>query len=285
MEPVVAVIAIVVLGTAVVYGPIALGSWAMRRGRLKEAWRSEPHQLPPRRRVQMARLLFQEAVRANLAGEHDVAADACRRVLRFEANDPQASRLLVVSLYASGRFDEARDALERHLQANPQDEPAKLVPAAIFCERGNLEEARQALDDIDPQKLPSGDRALWFNNYAFTLAGLQRDLDVARDYGEKALQLAAEADRQFALRTLGVVHLARNEPVEALQRLESALKEKQHLRPGDIEFTRFHMAKAYLQQKRVREAKAQLVQIENGRTVFAEKARTLLAEMMVDKAA
>jgi tetratricopeptide (TPR) repeat protein len=274
-DPVLVVVSVVVAGTVAVYGPIAAGSWLMRRGRLREAWRVEPHQLPPRRRMQMARLLFQEAVRAHQAGDHNKAADTCRRVLRFESDDPQASRLLVASLFAGGRFDEARQALERHLQANPQDEAAKLVPAAIFCERGDLVSAREALDAIDPAKLPQADRALWYNNYAFTLSGLKIDLELAREYGEKALQLASPADRQFALRTLGVVHLARHEPQVALERLETALRERQHLRPGDVEFTRFHLARAYIDLGRDREARTQLHLIENGRTVYAEKAREL----------
>ena len=209
MQAVILVVMVVVAGTVAVYGPIAFGSWLMRKGKLREAWRVEPNQLPPRRRMQFSRLLFQEAVHAHQAGDHNRAAETCRRVLRFESDDPQASRLLVASLFAGGRFDEARDALERHLQANPGDEAAKLVPAAIYCERGDLVAAREALDAIDPQKLPTADRALWFNNYASTLSGLKIDLDLAKEYGEKALQLASQADRQFALRTLGVVHLGR----------------------------------------------------------------------------
>jgi tetratricopeptide (TPR) repeat protein len=284
-DPVLVVVSVVVAGTIAVYGPIAAGSWLMRKGRLREAWRVEPAQLPPRRRMQMARLLFQEAVRAHHAGDHNKAADTCRRVLRFEADEAQASRLLVASLFAGGRFDEARQALERHLQANPQDEAAKLVPAAIYCERGDLVAAREALDAIDPQKLPTADRALWFNNYAFTLSGLKSDLDLAREYGEKALQLASQADRQFALRTLGVVHLARKEPLLTIERLEMALKERQHLRPGDIEFTRYHLARAYLDVGREKEARAQLHLIEGGRTVYADKARKLASELTVPAAA
>ncbi|MFZ9886515.1 MAG: tetratricopeptide repeat protein [Myxococcota bacterium] len=279
MEPILAVMIVVVAGTAAVYGPIAAGSWLMRRGRLREAWTSEPQQLPPRRRMQFARLLFQEAVRAHQLADHDKAAETCRRVLRLESDDPQASRLLVASLFAAGRFDEARQALERHLVANPHDEAAKLVPAAIYCEKNDLVAAREALDDIDPQRLPTADRALWFNNYAFTLSGLEIDLDLAKEYGERALQLASQADRQFALRTLGVVHLARREPQLAIERLDAALRERQHLRPGDIEFTRFHLARAHLDLGRTRDARSQLSLIEQGHTVYAERARALLGDL------
>ena len=286
MDPVIAVVMVVVAGTVAVYGPIAAGSWLMRKGKLREAWRVEPNQLPQRKRMQFARLLFQEAVRAHQAGDHNRAAETCRRVLRFESDDPQASRLLVASLFAGGRFDEAREALERHLQANPADEAAKLVPAAIYCEKGDLVSAREALDAIDPQKLPTADRALWYNNYAFTLSGLKIDLDLAKEYGEKALQLASQADRQFALRTLGVVHLARNEPELAIERLDAALREKQHLRPGDIEFTRYHLARAYIDLGREREARNQLANIEGGKTLYADKAKKLIQELgTVEKAA
>lgn len=277
---------VVVAGTVAVYGPIAAGSWLMRQGKLREAWRVEPNQLPQRKRMQLARLLFQEAVRAHQAGDHNLAADTCRRVLRFESDDPQASRLLVASLFAGGRFDQAREALERHLQANPSDEAAKLVPAAIYCEKGDLVSAREALDAIDPQQLPTADRALWYNNYAFTLSGLKIDLDLAKEYGEKALQLASQADRQFALRTLGVVHLARSEPALAIARLDEALKERQHLRPGDVEFTRYHLARAFIDLGRAREARNQLAVIESGKTLYAHKAKKLMKELgTVDQAA
>ena len=82
-----------------------------------------------------------------------------------------------------------------------------------------------------------------------------------------------------ALRTLGVVHLARKEPQEAIDRLDSALKERQHLRPGDVEFTRYHLAKAYLDQGKSREARSQLGLIESGKTLYAERARELLKQM------
>ena len=116
-------------------------------------------------------------------------------------------------------------------------------------------------------------------------SGLQLDHDLAKEYGEKALQLANQADRQFALRTLGVVHLARKEPQQAIERLDSALKEREHLRPGDVEFTRYHLARAYVDLQRPREARAQLQVIERGRTVYAEKARQLLQQIGAERAA
>lgn len=279
MDPALQVLMVILLGTVAVYGPIVGGTWLLRKSRLKEAWNSEPAKLSSRRRWNYARLLFQEAVRAHQNADHARAAEICRKVLRLEASDPQASRLLVASLFASGDFDEAREALERHLAANPLDEAAKLVPAAIYCEIGNLVLARETLDSIDPQKLAGADRALWFNNYAFTLSGLEIDLDLAREYGERALDLASPADRQFALRTLGVVHLARKEAEKALDCLASALREKQHLRPGDVEFTKYYMAKAYLNLGRIREARVQLGHIENGDTSYAEKAKSLVVDL------
>lgn len=274
------VVAFVVLaGTTAVYAPVALGSWMMRKRRLNAAWDAEPASLPPKRRNQYSRLLFQHAVKAHQSSDHEKAASTCQRVLRFEPDDPQASRLLVASLFAGGRFDEARQALERHLAANPHDEAAKLVPAAIFCEKGELRRARQELDSIDPKKLPQADRALWFNNYAFALSELQSDLDLAQEYGEQALMLATPPDRQFALRTLGVVHIARREPAKAVARLEEALGQKSHLRPGDVEFTKFHLGKALMDMGETSAAKNHLQGIVKGKTVYAEKARELLTEI------
>ena len=279
MDPAFQVLWVILLGTVAVYGPIVGGSWMLRKSRLKEAWGAEPAQLSSRRRWNYARLLFQEAVRAHQSADHARAADTCRRVLRLEASDPQASRLLVASLFAKGDFEEAREALERHLAANPLDEAAKLVPAAIYCEIGNLVLARETLDSIDPQKLPAADRALWFNNYAFTLSGLEIDLDLAREYGERALELASPADRQFALRTLGVVHLSRKEPAKAVKFLEDALKEKQHLRPGDVEFTKYYLALALLKLGRTREARAVLGFVKSGKTSYTDKAKELMRQL------
>src|SRR5262249_14369401 len=86
-------------------------------------------------------------------------------------------------------------------------------------------------------------------------------------------------DRQFALRTLGVVHLARNEPELAIERLDTALRERQHLRPGDVEFTRYHLARAYQDLGREREARSQLALIEGGKTLYADKASKMMREL------
>lgn len=288
MGPLLTILIIVLAGTGIVYMPIALGSWIVRKNQLREAWASDPHQLPPKKRQQLARLLFQEAVHHHQNGQHELAAETCRRLLRFDADSQEqhrTSRLLVASLFAGGRFEEARDALEKHLVANPTDEAAKLVPAAIYCEQNMLPEARAALDDIDPSKLQTADRALWFNNYAFTLAGLKIDLDLAREYGEKALQLASASDKQFALRTLGVVHLERRDPNLAAECLEAALRERQHLRPGDIEFTKYHLARAYKALGHEAQTRSYLESIVSGRTPYAKEAQKMLAEMGKPKAA
>jgi tetratricopeptide (TPR) repeat protein len=131
---------------------------------------------------------------------------------------------------------------------------------------------------MDPHALKPHDRALWFNNYAFTLASLRADLDLALEYGQRALQLAAEPDRQFALRTLGVVHLARGEHHEAEQRLKDALTHRQHLRPGDVEFTHYHLALALQHQNRHAEARRHLERLADGITPFAIKAKYRLKQ-------
>ena len=235
-------IAILAAAGLTLYLPTVGGAWLLKRRNLKTAWQSKPSKLPPKKRTQLARLLFQEAVVAHQHNDHREAARICEQVLKLEPDDTQASRLLVASLFACGDFQEAAQALERHMAAHPSDEAAKLVPAAIYCERGDMVEARNALDAVDPGKLPAADQALWYNNYAYTLSGLGIDLDLAKDYGERALELAAPADKQFTLRTLGVVHLARQEPEAARARLEEALAEKEYLRPGDLDFTRYHLA-------------------------------------------
>lgn len=273
------VLVVVVLGTAAFYGPIAAGAYLMRKKKLKEAWGDKPALLPPKKRAQLARLLFHDAVQAHQASNHDEAARICSQVLRLESTDMQASRLLMASLFAAGKFDAAHNALERHMAAHPEDKSAKLVPAAIYCEQEDLVRAREALDEINPHDLPTADRALWYNNYAFTLSGLKVDLELAVEYGERALELASPADRQFTLRTIGVVHLARDKPQKALESLQAALKERSHLRPGDIEFTRYHIAEAHVALGETDQALAQLAQIRDGRTDYAEKARTLSASL------
>ena len=72
----------------------------------------------------------------------------------------------------------------------------------------------------------------------------------------------------------------------SIERLDAALREKQHLRPGDIEFTRYHLARAYIDLGREREARNQLANIEGGKTLYADKAKKLIQELgTVEKAA
>ena len=269
-------VAILVGAGVLLYVPSVGGRWLLRKRNIKKAWRDQPSKMLPKKRAQLARLLFQEAVSAHQHNDHREAARICEQVLKLEPDDTQASRLLVASLFACGDFHEASQALQRHMSAHPGDEAAKLVPAAIYCERGDMVEARTALDDVDPGKLPAADQALWYNNYAYTLSGLGVDLDLAKDYGERAFELAATADKQFTLRTLGVVHLARQEPQKAYEHLQSALTEKEYLRPGDIDFTRFHLSLALDGIGDHEQAVLEMKKVAVGTTLYADKAKERL---------
>ncbi|MEW5850290.1 MAG: tetratricopeptide repeat protein [Myxococcota bacterium] len=285
METFLSVFLVVVAGAALVYAPLGAGSALWRRARIRRAYQVDPAELDAETRAELARLLTVEAASAHDRARHDDAIKACRQILRLDPEDPQASRLLVASLFASGEYENARESLERHLAAFPRDEAARLVPAAIACENGNLVEAREYLDAMDPNRLGEHDRALWFNNYAYTLASLGVDLDLALEYGQRALQLAADADRQFALRTLGVVHLARQEPQKAESRLREALGQRDFLRPGDVEFTHYHLALALQGQNKAEEARRHLEKLVDGVTPFAQKARELLRGLTLPRVA
>ena len=268
----------ILVGTGLLlYVPSVGGRWLLRKRNIKKAWQAKPSQMLPKKRSQLARILFQEAVVSHQHNDHGEAARICQQVLKLEPDDTQASRLLVASLFACGDFHDASQALERHMSAHPGDEAAKLVPAAIFCERGDMNEARVALDAVDPGKLPAADQALWYNNYAYTLSGLGVDLDLAKDYGQRAYELAAVADKQFTLRTLGVVHLARKEPAIALDKLQLAMAEREYLRPGDIDFTRFHLSLALDDLGRHEDAVQEMKKVAGGTTLYAEKAKNKLS--------
>ncbi|MBI5495306.1 MAG: tetratricopeptide repeat protein [Deltaproteobacteria bacterium] len=285
METFLSVFVVVAAGAALIYAPLGAGTWAWRRARIKRAYAVDPSELDADTRAELARLLTAEAAAAHDRASHEETIRACRQILRLDPDDPQASRMLVASLFACGRYDQAREALERHLAAFPKDEAVRLVPAAIACEQGDLVQAREHLDAMDPNALPEHDRALWFNNYAYTLASLKADLDLALEYGQRALALAADPDRQFALRTLGIVHLSRGEAPLAEQRLKEALQQREHLRPGDIEFTHYHLALALKDQDRLPEARRHLEKLADGMTPFAQKARALLRGLSQGKAA
>lgn len=276
METILSVFLVVAVGAAAIYTPLGLGTALWRRSRLRRAYVADPTELTADDRADYARLLTQQAATAHDQAHHEEAVKACRQILRLDPEDPQASRLLVASLFACGKYDDAGAALERHLAAHPKDEAVRLVPAAIACELGDLVQARDHLDAMNPDALNEPDRALWFNNYAYTLACLKVDLDLALEYGQRALQLAAVPDRQFALRTLGVVHLARTEAPEAEARLREALTQREHLRPGDVEFTHFHLALALEKQGRNADAMRHLEKLVDGHTPFAQKARARL---------
>lgn len=276
MDTFLSVFLVVAAGAAIIYAPLGVGTALYNRARVRRAYHADPAELDADTRAELARLLQREAAAAHDHANHEEAIKACRQILRLDPDDPTASRMLVASLFACGQYDPAREALERHLAVHPHDEAVRLVPAAIACEIGDLVQAREHLDAMDPNALSEHDRALWFNNYAYTLASLKVDLDLALEYGQRALALAAEPDRQFALRTLGVVHLARNEPREAEARLKEALAQREHLRPGDVEFTHYHLALALQSQQRHLEARRHLEKLADGMTPFAQKARQTL---------
>jgi tetratricopeptide (TPR) repeat protein len=276
MEVFLSVFVVVLAGAGVILLPLGLGGAVLRRVRVRRAYDVDPAALDADTRADLARLLTREAAEAFARGRYDLSARACRQVLRLDPEDPSASRQLVASLFASGDYDPARQALERHLAAFPQDEAARLVPVAIACEKGDFVAARTDLDAMDPARLGEVDRALWFNNYAFILASLEVDLDLALEYGQRALNLAAPADRQFALRTLGLIYLARGAPQEAERSFREALQHRAHLRPGDLEHADYHLALALQRQGRVLEANRVLERLASGSTPFALQARVQL---------
>ena len=70
---------------------------------------------------------------------------------------------------------------------------------------------------------------------------------------------------------LGLPRLRQPLPGDRLRRRH------QHLRPGDVEFTRYHLACAFADMGRTKEAQQHLQAIEGGKTVYAEKAKAMLA--------
>ncbi len=270
------ILGVLIAGSAVVYAPVVLGSYVLRRNKLKAAWTTDPKRLPGRTRDAYAEMLLREAIEAHQRSDHQKAIEASRRVLLLQNDNAQASRLLIASLFTAGDFSEAEHALKNHMMVHTDDHAAKLVPAAIYCEQRLYDRARMALDDLEPSILVPEDRALWYNNYAYTLAKLEVDLDVALEYGEQALELAAPADKQYALRTLGVVHLARQEPNEAITVLSRALKQSKNLREGDVEFTRYHLGRALLSLGHRSEAVAEFQKIQSGSTPYAKLAQSEL---------
>jgi tetratricopeptide (TPR) repeat protein len=264
---------IVFLGASMIFSPVVGAAWWLRKGYLKTAFQADTKKLPPRTRERYVEVLMQEAVTAHHVGDHERAVLMTRRVLEMMPNEVHASRLCLSSLFAMAQYTDALECLHRHLEKHPHDKAARLVPAAIYCEQGLLEQAKAALDELNPREFAREDRALWYNNYAYALAGLQLDLDTAKEYAEVALELALESDRHFALRTLGIVALAQHEFEYAARCFIQALSYETIMRQGDIDFTRFHLAQSFEGLQRDADAREQYQYVAKGKTVYAQEAQ------------
>lgn len=232
--------------------------------------------------------------------------DALERVARARAADPaspQPDVLRGTVLLEAGRVVEASEAFAAALARDPEHGPALSGRAAVAVKAGRAREAVALYDRAaaagtpDPSAtyraaqvvLRRGDRAEAerrleavldtqpghggaANDLAFLLVEAKRDLDRARDLARLAVRLQPEA---ATLDTLGLVHLARDEPEAARRAFERALQED----PDSGEL-RYRLAQALEASGRTEEAIASLREaLAGGDFPQEEEARARLASL------
>jgi YaiO family outer membrane protein len=94
-----------------------------------------------------AQQLYEQGVKARLAGDTALASELLRRATEAEPGNADAHLQLGLALMAEGRLDEAESALQRTLQIAPGYEDARIGLARLAQRRGD---SRRALAELGP---------------------------------------------------------------------------------------------------------------------------------------
>jgi len=92
-------------------------------------------------RPQDADLLLVLAAVQHRHGEHEAAAQTCRKLLETSPQDVRAVRLRAVALTAAGRLPETETTWQEYLKLRPRDALARRQAARLRCAQGRWDEA------------------------------------------------------------------------------------------------------------------------------------------------
>jgi tetratricopeptide (TPR) repeat protein len=168
------------------------------------------------------------AVLDNFSGRKDDAIGEWRKLLAVDPSNHDAALSLSRLLYQDGKYSEASEALEPAVKAAPDSPSLQLALGDAYLKSGQAEKAIPHLREAVKQG--ASDPTV-LNDVAYSLAEGHTNLDLAKEYGEKALSALEEESQdssapdemsmQVAYRlamlwdTLGWVYFQRGEMTRA----------------------------------------------------------------------
>jgi tetratricopeptide (TPR) repeat protein/transglutaminase-like putative cysteine protease len=127
-------------------------------------------------------------------GQSDAAMDQWRKLLKVDPTNRKVASTLGNMLYAAEKYPEAVEVLEKAVKIAPDSRSLQLQLGEAYLKVSQNEKGlatiRQAVD-------MKADNPMLLNNVAYTLADDKVGLDLARQYGEKAVS-RLEEDAQGA---------------------------------------------------------------------------------------
>lgn len=198
---------------------------------------------------------------ANLTGNKDLAIGEARKLLKAEPGNVTNASTLAALLTQKGSYTEAADVLESAVKTVPDNANLQFQLGAIYLKNNQPEKAVAHMKAAAEQ---NDDDAMMLNNIAYTLAEAKTSLDLAQQYGEKAVdELDDEArgdssadkvgmqvtyDLSLAWDTLGWVYFQQGNIKKAEEFLRAAWL------LGNEELVGEHLGEAYEKLGKKREA-------------------------------
>jgi tetratricopeptide (TPR) repeat protein len=138
------------------------------------------------------------------AHKFDEAASVWKQLMQVAPNDPDGPADLGATLSSAKRYGEAATALESAIKLNAESAPLYTQLGSAYLQAGEESKAlaayRKALD-IDSS-------ALYLNNIGYALADADKQLSLALEYAQKAVQEEEEAASKIKLSELKDADLA-----------------------------------------------------------------------------
>jgi tetratricopeptide (TPR) repeat protein/transglutaminase-like putative cysteine protease len=119
------------------------------------------------------------------AGRRDEAVAEWRKFLKIDPGNIAAASTLAQLLYASGKYAEAVPVLEAALKTSPDSYDLELQLGQAYFKTGQTDKAVERFKDAVSKK---GNDPGTLNDVAYTLAENKIDLDLAKQYAEKAVE-------------------------------------------------------------------------------------------------
>jgi tetratricopeptide (TPR) repeat protein len=158
-------------------------------------------------------------------GDARAAAEAYRRALDLDPDNPTLLLSLSLVCLALDRYDEIESLARRVLDLAP-DERVSATACAALAEvlrgQGRFREGNRVARRLLEGAGSSFARTIAYYEMAYNLAEMEEDLDQALDFARRSLDLAPEELKAYPLAALGWVHYKRRELDQAVEVLARA---------------------------------------------------------------